>query len=114
MQDGGLRVSLGSNVKSGLMSQSVLPDARNLSQQDIKRGITIIVLSLIKYQGKLYNDNHDDVECIKVALDAAAEMLKDDKAAVWRNPTFFSPRKVDGGEGTVTSKIPNPARPLWS
>jgi len=85
-----------------------------MSQQDLKRGVTILILSLIKYQGRLYNDNHDDVECVKVAVNALDEMRADDKGAIWKNPQFFSARKVGGGEGTATNKIPNPVRPLWT
>lgn len=114
MQDGGLRVALGSHVKSGLMSQSVIPSARNMTEQDMKRAVTIITMSLCTYQGKMFGDDHDMDDCIKVALSSLREMLVDQKAAVWRNPQFFSSRKVAGGDGIATSDIPNPVRPMWT
>lgn len=114
MQDGGLRVALGSHVKSGLLSRSVIPDARNMTEQEMRRAVTLIVMSLCTYQGKLFGDDHDMDDCIKVALSSLAEMLADQKAAIWRNPQFFSSRKVGGGDGIATNKIPNPVRPMWT
>lgn len=114
MQDGGLRVALGSWVKPGLQSQLVIQGARNMTEQDMRRAIVVVTMSLCTYQGKLYGDDHDMDDCIKVALSSLAEMLVDQKAAVWRNPQFFTQRKAGGGDGIVTSKIPNPARPMWT
>lgn len=113
LTNGDMGVGLGSHVKRGLYSQSVIPNCRNLSEADLKRALTILVLAQIKHQGFEYGDNHDEEDTLKCALDLLSEMIKDDRTEIWRNPTTYAPRGVGGGQGIATNKIRKPGRPDW-